>query len=185
MKSTLRRWGLVPLVMSVVVVIDQWTKDLVRTNLPMNGSWAPFPALEPYFNIVHWSNTGAAFGLLQGQSSLFVVIALVVIVAVFAYARYLPGRQLGGALLPRPAAWRRDRQQPDRPSAPGARHRFPALYPACEWQGVHVAGLECGGWLHRGWDDLLAILLLRAEQAQAARAPQRAEMSAVDGRNHR
>lgn len=108
MKSLLRRWGMVPLIMVVVVVVDQWTKHLVRTRLPMNGSWTPFPALEPYFNIVHWSNTGAAFGLLQGQSSLFVVIALVVIVAVLVYARYLPvdswgvraclGLQLGGAV---------------------------------------------------------------------------------------
>ena len=64
LKAFLRRWGMVPLIMSVVVIIDQWTKHLVRTNLPLNGTWAPFPALEPYFKIVHWSNTGAAFGLL-------------------------------------------------------------------------------------------------------------------------
>lgn len=108
MKSFLRRWGIVPLIMSVVVILDQWTKHLVRTNLPLNGSWTPFPALEPYFNIVHWSNTGAAFGLLRDQSGLFVAIALVVIVAILVYARYLPvdnlgvriciGLQLGGAI---------------------------------------------------------------------------------------
>jgi signal peptidase II len=74
----------------------------------MGGSLAPFPALEPWFKLVHWTNTGAAFGLLQGQAPLFVAIALVVIVAVLIYSRQLPadswavriclGLMLGGAI---------------------------------------------------------------------------------------
>jgi signal peptidase II len=64
--------------------------------------------LEPFFKIVHLTNTGAAFGLLQGQGGLFVMIALVVIAAVLVYSRYLPvdnwgvrlalALQLGGAI---------------------------------------------------------------------------------------
>lgn len=107
MRATLR-WLWIPFVAAIVVAVDQWTKSLVIANLPMNGSYTPFPALERYFNIVHWSNTGAAFGLLRGNSSLFVIIALAVVVAVMVYARHLPldswlvrtclGLQLGGAI---------------------------------------------------------------------------------------
>ncbi len=107
MKQSIARWAFVPVVAAIVLVADQWTKALVEKNLPMWGAFAPFPALEPWFKLVHYSNTGAAFGLLRGQSSLFVLIALVVIVAVLVFARQLPtdnwavrfclGLQLGGA----------------------------------------------------------------------------------------
>jgi signal peptidase II len=108
LKKSLIQWAVVPLVALVVVVVDQWTKSLIKTNIPLGGSYTPFSKLEPYFNLVHWPNTGAAFGLLQGQGILFVVIAVVVIVAVMVYARFLPadnlgvkiclGLQLGGAI---------------------------------------------------------------------------------------
>jgi signal peptidase II len=108
LKKSLLQWAIVPLVATLVVIVDQWSKSLIEKNIPLGGSYTPFPKLEPYFNLVHWSNTGAAFGLLQGQGSLFVVIAVVVIVAGLVYARYLPadswavkvclGLQLGGAI---------------------------------------------------------------------------------------
>ena len=108
MKKSQLQWLIVPLVALIVVVLDQWSKSLIKANIPLGGSYTPFPNLKPYFNLVHWPNTGAAFGLLQGQGILFVVIAVVVIVAVMVYARFLPadnlgvkiclGLQLGGAI---------------------------------------------------------------------------------------
>ncbi len=108
MKRFLQTWAWVPLVAVLVVAVDQWTKTWIRTNIPYAGVLVPFPALEPWFKIVHWNNTGAAFGILQGQGSLFIGIAIVVIVAVLVYLRYLPanqwavrlclGLQLGGAV---------------------------------------------------------------------------------------
>jgi signal peptidase II len=108
LKKSLLQWAVVPLVAIIVVVVDQWSKSLIKKNIPLGGSYTPFPKLESYFNLVHWPNTGAAFGLLQGQGSLFVVIAVVVVVAVLVYARFLPadslgvkiclGLQLGGAI---------------------------------------------------------------------------------------
>jgi signal peptidase II len=96
----------VPLLAAVILAFDQWTKGLVEANIPLWDGFAPFPPLASYFQIVHWTNTGASFGLLRGQSSLFVAIALVVIVVVLVYARQLPadnwavriclGIQLGG-----------------------------------------------------------------------------------------
>jgi signal peptidase II len=109
MKSAKYNWLWLLVVAAVVVAADQWTKAWVRSILPeMNSTWAPFPALEPYFKFTHLTNTGAAFGMLRGQGYLFVVIAMVVIVGVIAYSRHLPadrwavrlclGLMLGGAL---------------------------------------------------------------------------------------
>ena len=108
MKQSLTRWAIVPLIAAVIVAFDQWTKGLVEANIPLGAGFAPFPSLASYFQIVHWTNTGASFGLFQGQSSLFVAIALVVIVVVLIYARQLPtenwgvriclGIQLGGTV---------------------------------------------------------------------------------------
>lgn len=108
LKRNLASWALLPLLAAAIVAADQWTKGWIENNIPFNGSLTPFPALEPYFKLVYWSNTGAAFGILQGQASLFILIAVVVIVAVLVYARQLPaegwavraclGLQLGGAV---------------------------------------------------------------------------------------
>ena len=102
------RWAWSPLVAVVIVVFDQWSKGLIEARLPVGAMLTPFPALEPWFKLVHYTNTGAAFGLLRGQSSLFVLIALVVVVVVLIYAHQLPGDswgvrlclglQLGGAI---------------------------------------------------------------------------------------
>jgi signal peptidase II len=103
----LLRWLWIPLIALVVVALDQWTKSLIERSIPLNGGFAPFPALERYFNIVHFTNTGAAFGLLRGQGGLFAVVGIVVIVVVLIYSRNLSagdwatrtllGLQLGGA----------------------------------------------------------------------------------------
>jgi signal peptidase II len=90
LKRVLRNWGWLPLIAAAVVIVDQLTKGWVEDNIPVGGQWVPFPALEPYFKLVHFTNTGAAFGLLRGQGGLFAMIALVVIVVVLIYSRYLP-----------------------------------------------------------------------------------------------
>jgi signal peptidase II len=102
------RWAVTLLIAAVVVALDQWSKSLIERSIPLGGSYAPFPALEPWFKLVHFTNTGAAFGILRGQAPLFIGIALVVIVAVLIYSRQLPadswavriclGLMLGGAL---------------------------------------------------------------------------------------
>lgn len=101
------RWAWIAAVAAVVVALDQWTKGLVETQIPLHGSFAPFPALERYFTIVHWTNTGAAFGILRDQRYAMLVIPVIVVAAVLLYARTLPagywairtcmGLQVGGA----------------------------------------------------------------------------------------
>lgn len=99
---------LILVVAAVIVGLDQWTKELVRQQIPKYSSVVPIPALGEYFVFEHVDNYGAAFGILQNMGNIFVVIAFVVALAILIYARTLPvgqrlirvllGLQLGGAL---------------------------------------------------------------------------------------
>lgn len=92
----------------LVVALDQWTKYLVRTRLVFAEVWPPIPGLGSWFRIVHWNNTGAAFGLFPSGGLIFTVIALVVSGAILYYYPRVPSGQaplrlalalqLGGAL---------------------------------------------------------------------------------------
>ena len=89
--------------------MDQWTKWLVRTHLPFQGTWLPdwLGWLSPYARIVNWSNSGAAFGTFQNGNSVFTALAILVIIAILYYyprveasdwtLRLAMGMQLGGA----------------------------------------------------------------------------------------
>jgi signal peptidase II len=70
-----------------LVVLDQWTKNLVRTNLVLSETWLPesLAWLSPYARIVHWYNTGAAFGMFQNGSTVFAVLAIIVTSAIIYY----------------------------------------------------------------------------------------------------
>jgi signal peptidase II len=100
---------LLPLAIAgMVLFLDQFTKYLVETRVPLYQSWAPFPSLEAFFRITHATNTGAAFGLFQGGGWFFGIMAAVVASAIIYYSLTLPrghnllrlalGLQLGGAL---------------------------------------------------------------------------------------
>jgi signal peptidase II len=74
----------------VIVALDQWTKWLVRQNIPFAAQWLPdgLEWLAPYARLVHWHNTGAAFGMFQNASLIFTVLAFIVIgVILFYYPR--------------------------------------------------------------------------------------------------
>jgi signal peptidase II len=92
----------------LIVLVDQWTKNYVRTSIPFGGSWSPWAWLEPYARLVHWQNTGAAFGLFQGMNLVFSILAIIVSIAILYYFPRVPrsewlirlalALQLGGAL---------------------------------------------------------------------------------------
>ena len=102
-----RAW-LVLLVAAIVIVLDQWTKGLIRANLAKFEVMRFWDVLGDYFVFEHVDNYGAAFGIFQNQGNFFIVVAAVVAIGILVYARYLPtdawivrvllGLQLGGAL---------------------------------------------------------------------------------------
>jgi signal peptidase II len=91
-----------------VVALDQGTKYWVRTQLAFTESWTPWAWLAPYARIIHWNNTGAAFGLFRSGGLLFTVVAVLVSVAILYYYPRVPASQtplrlalslqLGGAI---------------------------------------------------------------------------------------
>jgi signal peptidase II len=103
-----RYWQIVGIAI-LIVVLDQWTKTFVRTNIPLGGSWLPesLAWLSPYARIVHWYNTGAAFGMFQQGGMVFTVLAFIVIGLILYYypqvekadwpLRLAMSMQLGGA----------------------------------------------------------------------------------------
>ena len=80
LKRTWRAYVILLLAAGILITIDQWTKALVRANIPLGGDWLPgwLSWLKPYARIIHWRNTGAAFGLFQGASLIFTILAFVV-----------------------------------------------------------------------------------------------------------
>jgi len=92
----------------LVIFFDQWTKNLVRDNLYIGEMWVPWEWMAPYARIIHWQNTGAAFGLGQNLSWVFTVLAFVVVGAIIYYfpqvdrsswlIRIALSMQMGGAL---------------------------------------------------------------------------------------
>ena len=108
--QVIRRYGALLGTAGLVVALDQWTKWLVRKNLPLQSTWLPesLEWLNPYARIVHWHNSGAAVGMFQDAGIVFTVLAFIVIAAIFYYyprvepsdgsLRLAMGLQLGGAL---------------------------------------------------------------------------------------
>lgn len=87
MKNIFGKYVYLILIAGTLIALDQWTKSLVRVNLQLGESWLPeaLAWLSPYARIVHWYNTGAAFGMFQGGSMIFMALAFVVVGAIIYY----------------------------------------------------------------------------------------------------
>jgi signal peptidase II len=88
-----------------VVAADQVTKRLAEDRLRDQRS---VPVVDDILRLTYVENRGAAFGLLQDQTTFFVLVGILVIGVIAASYRYLPrsgfllhlalGLQLGGAI---------------------------------------------------------------------------------------
>lgn len=74
-------------VAGIVIVLDQWTKWLVRANIDFGAQWLPNGMLwlSPYARLVNWHNSGAAFGMFQNGNLVFTALAFIVIAAIIYY----------------------------------------------------------------------------------------------------
>ena len=109
MNRYLRDYAVLLGLAGAIVLADQWTKWLVRTNIPFQATWLPdwLSWLSPYARIVHWNNSGAAFGSFQNGNTVFTALAIIVIGAILYYyprvemsdwtLRLALSLQLGGA----------------------------------------------------------------------------------------
>jgi signal peptidase II len=70
-----------------VFVMDQVTKYLINSRIEMGGSVAVVP---DFFDIVHYTNSGAAFGMLSGTSPawrtpFFYAVSVLALIAIIVY----------------------------------------------------------------------------------------------------
>lgn len=74
-------------VAGTIIALDQWTKWLVRENIDFGSQWLPawLMWLSPYARIVHWYNSGAAFGMFQNGNLIFTTLAILVVIAIIYY----------------------------------------------------------------------------------------------------
>ena len=74
-----------------VFALDQVTKLWIAAELPFNtyGSPGHIEIVPGFFNLVHVGNTGAAWSLLSGRSTLLAVLALITLGAIFFCRRHL------------------------------------------------------------------------------------------------
>lgn len=87
-----------------IFIFDLITKSIVRANLAVGESW---PDEDWLVKITYVTNSGAAFGILQGQELFLIVTAVIAIGAIVFYYMFPPlehgllrialGLQLGGA----------------------------------------------------------------------------------------
>lgn len=108
LKKNLKSYLILFSIATGIVVLDQWTKSLVRDTLAFGEIWSPWAWLTPYARVVHWSNTGVAFGMFQNNNILFtILVSIIALVIIIYYPRLTEGdwflmialsMQLGGAV---------------------------------------------------------------------------------------
>lgn len=72
---------------AVIIGLDQWTKALVRANIPLGTDWLPKGVawMLPFARFRHWVNSGAAFGIFQNGNLVFTILAIIVILLIIYY----------------------------------------------------------------------------------------------------
>ncbi|KIL44815.1 signal peptidase II [Jeotgalibacillus soli] len=85
------------LIVFIIIALDQLTKWLVVRNMELGES---VRVIDGLFYITSHRNTGAAWGMLQGQMWLFYIVTIVVIVGILYYFyRYAKENPLLGISL--------------------------------------------------------------------------------------
>lgn len=88
----LRQWGLLIGVAGGVLALDQTAKMLVIERLLLGHSWEPIPQIADFIRITRSYNTGAAFGMLPQASDIFLILAIITIIAFIISYPQLPSK---------------------------------------------------------------------------------------------
>lgn len=82
-----KRYSVLLIAVAVIVGFDQWTKWLVRKNIPLNTSWLPESLnwLSPYARLTYIQNSGSSFGMFQNGKVFLTILAVMVIIGAIYY----------------------------------------------------------------------------------------------------
>lgn len=75
---SLRKWVVLAVVFSLVLLVDQLSKAWVLANMQIGETILLIPSLHPYFQLTFSTNTGAAFGFLPTAGGVFLVVAALI-----------------------------------------------------------------------------------------------------------
>ncbi|MEK6849584.1 MAG: signal peptidase II [Nanoarchaeota archaeon] len=87
------------IIAACVIALDQITKAIVRATIATSG---PVTLIPKVLSFTYVLNTGAGFGLLQGQNILLMLVALIAIIAIILSLRKILENQhhvVGAALI--------------------------------------------------------------------------------------
>jgi signal peptidase II len=108
LKKTIKSYLILLPISTLIVALDQWTKSIIRSSLAFGEMWVPRDWLAPYARIVHWYNTGVAFGMFQDRNLIFAMLSLIVSAALIIFypkitqkdwfLRIAIGMQVGGSI---------------------------------------------------------------------------------------
>ena len=81
------------LIVGAVILLDQLTKHLVRSNMAPGEIFPQGHWLVHYVRIIHWHNSGTVGGVFQGMGVVFTALAFIVSGAIL----YTSGEHIIGA----------------------------------------------------------------------------------------
>lgn len=74
----------------VIIALDQITKAVVRSAIPLGSYYSLWDWLTPIARFVHITNTGVAFGMFQGNNTVFIILAIIVSIVIILYYPRVP-----------------------------------------------------------------------------------------------
>ena len=86
-KKTIQFIGVDCILMVILTLLDQWTKSLVVHQLKDQSDIILIPGV---FQLHYLENRGAAFGILQNQRIIFVILTIIYLAAVFWFLHRCP-----------------------------------------------------------------------------------------------
>lgn len=75
---------------AIIIFLDQWSKEWIRTNLAYGEIFRPDLWLSQYARLIHWRNTGIVFGLFQDIHKLFSLLPALISAAIIFYYPRVP-----------------------------------------------------------------------------------------------
>jgi signal peptidase II len=70
---------------AIVIILDQWSKTLIRQNLALGEEIYPIAFLAPFFRFTFWQNTGAAWGIFQNANIPLLILSSIIAVFIILY----------------------------------------------------------------------------------------------------
>jgi signal peptidase II len=90
LKKTLRDYLLLFLVAGSIILLDQLSKAWIRSTLGLGEIYRPDLWLTEYARLINWKNYGAAFGMFQSGSTIFMLLSMVVSLGLVYYFPQVP-----------------------------------------------------------------------------------------------